>query len=213
MSNAFVAARPRRHPVGFFIVVALHAGAVLLLHNALGLRLPVFSDPAPIEARVLPSNPNPPPEPVDTVPAPPINKFAIEYIAPFDDIPFDPELNDTTAPWSEPIGDPGISIGDPQPTPLRTAAAVDPRWPLTRAQYPSPSIRLGEEGSVLLELLVAPDGRVRAATVVESSGHARLDQAAVAEALRAWRLRPATLDGVPVDSRHRIRVQFRLDQR
>ena len=213
MSTAFVAARTRRHPVGFLIVLALHGGAVLLLHNALGLRLPAFIEPPPIEARVLPANPNPPPQPVNTIPVPPIERFVIERLTPLDDIPFDPETNDTTAPWSEPVGDPGISIGDPQPTPLRTAAAVDPRWPLTQAEYPSASIRFGEEGSVLLELVIAPDGRVRAASVVESSGHQRLDRAAVAEALRAWRLRPATLDGAPVESRHRIRVQFRLDQR
>jgi protein TonB len=213
MSTAFVAARPRRHPASFLVVVALHAGAVLLLHNALGLRLPIASEPPPIQARVLPANPNPPPDPAPAIPTPPIDKFVIERLVPLDDFPLDPEPTDTTAPWSEPIGTPDIAIADPAPTPLRTGAAVDPRWPLTRAEYPSASVRLGEEGSVLLELVIAPDGRVRTATVVESSGHARLDQAAIDEAVRAWRLRPATLDGVPVESRHRIRVQFRLDQR
>lgn len=213
MSTAFVAARPRRHPAGFIVVVALHAGAVLLLHNALGLRLPAFIEPPPIQARVLPSTTPAPPERAEAAPVPRTRPFVIERLAPPEDLRFDPEPETTTAPWSEPAGDAGITIGDPVPTPLRTAAAVDPRWPLTQAEYPSPSIRFGEEGSVLLELVIAPDGRVRAASVVESSGHERLDRAAVAEALRSWRLRPATLDGAPVESRHRIRVQFRLDQR
>lgn len=213
MSTAFVAARPRRHPVGFVIVVALHGGAVLLLHNALGLRLPAFIEPPPIQARVLPDAAPTPDDPVETVRDPRTDDFPIDRLAPPVDINFDYEPDTSTAPWSEPPGDPGITIGDPVPTPLRTIAAVDPRWPLTQAEYPSASIRFGEEGSVLLELVIAPDGRVRAASVVESSGHERLDRAAVAEALRAWRLRPATLDGAPVESRHRIRVQFRLDQR
>jgi periplasmic protein TonB len=213
MSTAFVAARPRRHPVGFCIVVALHAGAVLLLHNALGLRLPVFSDPAPIQARVLPDAAPAPDDPVQTVRDPRAGDVPIDQVAPPQDLTFDHEPDTTTVPWSEPVGPRDIAIADPAPTPLWTGAAVDPRWPLTRAQYPSASIRFGEEGSVLLELVVAPDGRVLAASVVESSGHERLDRAAVAEARRAWRLRPATLDGVPVESRHRIRVRFRLDQR
>ena len=210
MSTAFATTRPRRHPAGFAIVAALHGGLLLLLHSALDLRIPVFSEPPPIQARVLPTQQPAPTAPVEPFSNPKVKHFVIEAPPPLQGIEYDAEPDDTTAPWPEPAVEPA---GATSAAPLRTAAAVDPRWPLTQAQYPSASVRLGEEGSVLLELTLAIDGRVREARVVQSSSHPRLDAAAIAEALRAWRLRPATLDGTPVESRHRIRVQFRLDQR
>jgi protein TonB len=159
---------------------------------------------------VLPQAPKPPVTPLRPVTTDWNRSLVTERLVPPDldtiDVEGEPAI---TLPL-----DPIITAGSAMPAPpVRTAAAVDPRWPLTQADYPSASVRLGEEGSVLLELTLGSDGRVLEARVIESSGHARLDQAAVDEAVRAWRLRPATLDGTPIESRHRIRVQFRLDQR
>ncbi|MEZ5457862.1 MAG: TonB family protein [Steroidobacteraceae bacterium] len=210
MSTVFAATRPRRHPAGLAIVAALHGGLLLVLHSALDLRIPVLSEPPPIQARVLPSQQPAPTTPVEPIRGPKEKRFVIEAPPLPDTFQYEAEPDDTTAPWPEPVLEPTVAAAGPS---LRTLAAVDPRWPLTQARYPSASVRLGEEGNVLLELTIAIDGRVRAARVVQSSGHPRLDEAAIAEALRAWRLRPATLDGAPVESRHRIRVQFRLDQR
>jgi protein TonB len=210
MSNAFAATRPRRHPLGFCIVAALHVAFVLVLEDALNLRLPGPAEPPRIEARVLPDAPRPPVTPIRPVTSDWNRNPVTEDFVPPDLAPIDIEAEPATAPPLDPI----ITTGSATPAPpVRTAAAVDPRWPLTRADYPSASVRLGEEGSVLLELTLGSDGRVLEARVIESSGHVRLDQAAVDEAVRAWRLRPATLDGAPIESRHRIRVQFRLDQR
>lgn len=210
MSNAFAATRPRRHPLGLCIVAALHAAFVLVLADALNLRLAGPAEPPRIEARVLPDAPRPPVTPLKPVTTDLIRSLVTEQFVPPDLAPIDFESEPAITPPLDPIVTDGSAIPAP---PMRTAAAVDPRWPLTRAEYPSASVRLGEEGSVLLELTLGSDGRVLEARVLESSGHARLDQAAVDEAVRAWRLRPATLDGAPIESRHRIRVQFRLDQR
>ena len=46
-------------------------------------------------------------------------------------------------------------------------------------RYPLPARRRGVTGTVHVELLIAPDGRVTTATVVESSSHRLLDEAAV----------------------------------
>jgi protein TonB len=210
MPNAFAATRPRRHPLGLCIVAALHVAFVLVLQDALNLRLAGPAEPTRIEARVLPQAPQPPVTPLRPVTTDWNRSVVTERLVPPDldtiDVEAEPAI---TLPL-----DPIITAGSAMPAPpVRTAAAVDPRWPLTQADYPSASVRLGEEGSVLLELTLGSDGRVLEARVIESSGHARLDQAAVDEAVRAWRLRPATLDGTPIESRHRIRVQFRLDQR
>jgi len=210
MSNAFAANRTRRHPLGLFLVAGMHVAFVLVLTDALNLRLTGPAEPSRIEARVLPDAPRPPVTPILPVVTDLGRRLVTERLVPPDldtiDVEAEPAI---TLPL-----DPIITAGSAMPAPpVRTAAAVDPRWPLTRAEYPSASVRLGEEGSVLLELTLDSDGRVLEARVIESSGHARLDQAAVDEAVRAWRLRPATLDGAPIESRHRIRVQFRLDQR
>jgi protein TonB len=75
--------------------------------------------------------------------------------------------------------------------------------------YPPESRRRGEEGVVRLALRVAADGRVESAEVSASSGHPRLDQAAV-EAARRWRFRPAMQAGQPVAATLPTAVHFRL---
>uniref|UniRef100_UPI001E2FA5EB energy transducer TonB n=1 Tax=Roseomonas rosulenta TaxID=2748667 RepID=UPI001E2FA5EB len=75
--------------------------------------------------------------------------------------------------------------------------------------YPPESRRRGEEGVVRLALRVGSDGSVEAAEVAVSSGHPRLDQAAV-EAARRWRFRPAMQGGLPVAGTLSTAVQFRL---
>ena len=59
-------------------------------------------------------------------------------------------------------------------------ARLDRRY-LDRFQpeYPYGAKRRGEEGTVVVEVRIGPDGRVRDASVAESSGSRRLDQAAV----------------------------------
>jgi protein TonB len=88
----------------------------------------------------------------------------------------------------------------------------NPRRPLSQPPYPAASQRLGEEGKVILELYVLEDGRVGDATIIKSSGYPRLDQAAVEEAKRAWRLLPGTEDGRPKAMQHKLTVTFRIDQ-
>jgi protein TonB len=61
--------------------------------------------------------------------------------------------------------------------------------------YPRVSRELGEQGSVLLRVLVDERGRPTDIQVVKSSGYPRLDQQAV-QAMRAARFKPHVEDGV-----------------
>jgi protein TonB len=79
-------------------------------------------------------------------------------------------------------------------------------------EYPRLARRLGEQGSVLLEIEVDGWGRPRAIRVLDSSGFPRLDEAAV-EAARSWSYAPATQAGVAVTGRLEHRVTFALDER
>jgi protein TonB len=59
---------------------------------------------------------------------------------------------------------------------LRAIAA----WLAAHRTYPEQARRKGEQGTVVLRLVIARDGTVREATLLESSGHADLDRASLA---------------------------------
>lgn len=63
--------------------------------------------------------------------------------------------------------------------------------------YPRISRKLGEEGTVILDVEWNQEGRITLARVKKSSGFSRLDQAALA-AIDSWRCNPAEQDGVPI---------------
>lgn len=62
--------------------------------------------------------------------------------------------------------------------------------------YPPLSKRLGEQGKVVVRTLIGVDGTAQKAEIKQSSGFDRLDQAALATALR-WRYVPGKRAGVP----------------
>lgn len=75
--------------------------------------------------------------------------------------------------------------------------------------YPRLSIRYGEQGEALCRLEIDAEGRVVGAKIARSSGHARLDEAALS-AVKRWRFEPATRDGVPEPSFATLPVVFRI---
>ncbi len=80
---------------------------------------------------------------------------------------------------------------------------------LPRPTYPLYSRRRGEEGRAVLLVEVRPDGSVGKVEVVESSGHRRLDRAALRALQRATFI-PAKQGGRPVAAWQRIAFVFRL---
>jgi len=76
--------------------------------------------------------------------------------------------------------------------------------------YPLVARRLGKEGVVLLEVLVASDGRAADVRILRSSGFAPLDDSAVTTVHAHWRFVPARRDGVPIESRVTVPIRFRL---
>ena len=75
--------------------------------------------------------------------------------------------------------------------------------------YPEHARREGQQGRVLLRVLVDQEGRSKSVEVSRSSGSETLDRAAV-EAVRLWRFAPARYGDKPVESWVRIPVDFRL---
>ena len=81
-----------------------------------------------------------------------------------------------------------------------------------RPTYPPIAVRLGIEGVVLLDVLVAPDGRATDVRVAHSSGFAPLDESAVKTVRERWRFVPASRGGTPIESRVTVPIRFRLDE-
>jgi TonB family protein len=76
-------------------------------------------------------------------------------------------------------------------------------------QYPPVAIVKGEQGGVMLDLLIRPDGRVGDVTVVQSSGSTQLDGAALTQ-VGYWRFVPAVIDGKPIPAHKKFRIVWKL---
>ncbi len=76
--------------------------------------------------------------------------------------------------------------------------------------YPRASRRLGEQGTVIVRVLISTQGLPEKAEVRTSSGFARLDQAAL-EAVLRWRFLPGRRSGTPETMWFNIPVRFVLE--
>lgn len=95
-----------------------------------------------------------------------------------------------------------------------TGLSTPPRYGLAGLANPVPKYpwlarRAGEEGRVVVRVAVNAKGRVDHVEVTRSSGHARLDRAAL-KALRNWRFVPAKHNGYPAAGTVEVPVTFRL---
>ena len=94
----------------------------------------------------------------------------------------------------------------PPKPPVRTSAK---RIKVVKPGYTVAANRAGVEGEVILLVTIAKDGTVTAVKVIKGLGYG-LDEAAMAAA-KKWVYEPATLDGKPVRSKKRQKVQFILE--
>jgi protein TonB len=74
--------------------------------------------------------------------------------------------------------------------------------------YPMAARRLGIEGTVVLRVVVAPDGTPKSVVVLESSGHDVLDASALETVRTRWRFVPARRNGIPVEDSVQVPIRF-----
>jgi periplasmic protein TonB len=115
--------------------------------------------------------------------------------------PVEPELAAEAAPAASEAG--GAVTADEVPPSPEEAGNQPPEYPLE-------SRRRGEQGTVVIRLRIDAEGKVLAAEIASSSGHARLDRAALSALLR-WVYRPAVRGGIRVAGQVDQQVVFRLD--
>lgn len=214
-------------------VVALHVGALWALQSGLLRRAAEVVVPEVILAQIITPAPAPAPAPAP-VPAPtprpePVRKAAPPRPAPLPVARPDP-LPAPNAPAAaavpQPPAPPAPAAAVPAPAaPAAPAAPPAPPAParvelpssdadyLQNPQPPYPPIskRLGEQGKVVVRVLIGTDGQAQKAEVAESSGYDRLDRAAVATVLK-WRYVPGKRNGVPEAMWYRVPIKFELQE-
>jgi periplasmic protein TonB len=194
--------------VGAGLVVLLHIGIIYALVTGLAHRV-VDVVHAPIETKIIdevrPEKPPPPPPPPEFTPPPPA------FVPP-------PEIHIETPP---PPKSTAITVVTPEkplappppPVPVVEGVRITPKIDAKRSQepeYPPTSRRLGEQGSLVLQVLVDTDGRVLDTKLVQSSGFERLDQAALDGVKADYRFLPGTLDGKPQQMWYTFKFTWKL---
>lgn len=143
-----------------------------------------------------------------------------------------PRQQPIAQPQVQPVEAPPVVVDNPAPQPIdfagaETVARATPQidlgpQTLTGAtlqslknpppSYPPQAVREGLTGVVELEILVGIDGKPIDVSIVRSSGHRLLDQAARKVVLTRWTFQPAMSNGQPVQARGRVPIEFKLDQ-
>jgi protein TonB len=208
---------------GALVTLALHLfiGAALLSYEpsrqALFAAVPIMVDlitppkiepePEPPVEVPPPPKPKPVPKPVVTAPEPPpVLTAPVEAPSPSPILMAPPPPE--PAPPPPPAPAPIIAVAPPVVVtpPIFIADYLDNPPPA----YPSMSRRLGEQGRVILRVLVGAGGRADEIQIRDSSGHARLDHAA-RDTVRGWRFVPAKRGEAPVSAWVLIPISFRLE--
>lgn len=212
-------------------VVLLHLVALWALQTGLLRRAATVFVPVQVlgEMIELPKPVKPPPALVP--PAPTVTKQAVKTRAPTP--PAAPQLQ--AVPNPDPAPNAPIAVNaPPSPLPPMTAplavseapfaaapsVAAAPRVELPSSDaeylqnpkpaYPPMSRRLGEQGTVLLQVLIGTDGNAQKGEIKKSSGFARLDQAALTTALK-WRYIPGKRAGVTEAMWFTVPIAFKLE--
>jgi protein TonB len=139
-------------------------------------------------------------------------------VAPNQIVPTIPTTTGVTATSTEPppiLGTGGTGMGtiiEPIHVPTLTGAMRDPKYAnVFQPTYPAGERRAGNEGRVVVRVLIGTDGRVKQVEKISAASDAFFD-VTERQALSKWRFKPATRDGVPQESWQIMSVSFRLDE-
>ncbi|AEB85184.1 TonB family protein [Alicycliphilus denitrificans K601] len=215
-------------------VVLLHAAGLWALQSGLMRQAAEIIIPAEVLSEFL--TPAPPAAP----PAPPVPLPHKPTPAPPKPTPPKPRPAPTPAPAPMPlaIADPtpapaapvGVVQQQPAAAPVEAAPAPAPAAPAAppgpaiiqpssdashlnnpKPVYPAVSKRLGEQGKIVLRVLIGTDGLPQKIEIKQSSGYERLDRQAV-DTVSRWRFVPGTRNGVPEAMWYLQPINFVLQQ-
>jgi protein TonB len=167
---------------------------------------PPVPQPQPVQQPVVRKRAEPPRPTPQRLPAPPQPAVPVAREA-------TPQQAPAAAPAPAPSPAPPVAA---VPAPAPAPAAVE--LPSTAAEYlqnpppayPPASRRSGEQGKVIVRVLIGADGLAKEAELRQSSGFDRLDRAAL-ETVRKWRYVPGKRAGVPEAMWFNVPINFVLE--
>jgi len=204
--------------ISLLLVVGLHFGALAAVMMSPSAPKPLEVVTPTIQGVIVmaaPETPPPPPPPEPLPPPPEPTPKPAPKPKPTPKAP--PSERAVKAP--EPLPPPPVETvaqpeqqAEPQPAPVVPPNAEASELNNPAPAYPALSQRLGEKGTVTLEILVKANGRVGDIKVKESTGFKRLDDAAV-KTIRRWKFHAATQAGVAVDYWYEIDYEVDLSRK
>jgi len=212
-------------------VVVLHVAGLWALQSGLVRKTAEIIIPAEVLSEFI-APPAPPAPPVPPAPPPP-------KPAPAPPKPVAPKPRPAPMPVAVPDPTPApaapTGVVEPQPPapPVAAAPVAAPAAPAAppapaapsielpssdasylnnpKPVYPAVSKRLGEQGKVMLRVLIGTDGLPQKVEVKQSSGFERLDRQAI-DAVMRWRFVPGKRNGVPEAMWNLVPINFVLQQ-
>jgi protein TonB len=221
---------PNRNVVVVGGVILFHVAALWALQTGLLRRAVEVIVPAEIVAEfITPPPPKVEPPPVPPKPPVPVKQPIVKKVAPLPPAPLPVAIVDPTPAPNAPTG---VVAPQPPAPPIAAPVAAAPVAPVAPApppppkvelpssdaaylqnpkpSYPSLSKRLGEQGKVIIRVLIGVDGLAQKTEIRQSSGFDRLDQAALTTVQR-WRYVPGKRNGVAEAMWFNVPVNFVLE--
>ena len=205
-------------------VLMFHVFAIWALQTGLLMRAVEVVVPVEVLAQIMeppkPMAPKSPPidaPPPETVKKPvtkpePVTQVAPTLLAVPDAVPT------PNAPSIQPIAQPAPYAPAVPVAAVTTPALAKITLPSSDADYlsnpkptyPAMSKRLGEQGKVVVRVLIGADGLPQKSELRQSSGFDRLDDAALATVMK-WRYVPGKRDGIAEAMWFNVPITFRLE--
>lgn len=200
-----------------FHIAALWAMQTGLLRRAVELIAPAeilvefMEPPAPQVMPPAPTPPVPAKRPLAQAAAP-VKTAAPQPLAMPDPRPSPTATVGVTepAPVAPPVATAPVAEALPAPVRVELPSSDADYLQNPRPPYPFMSKRLGEQGRVVVRVLIGLDGTAQKADVKQSSGFDRLDQSALATVLR-WRYLPGKRAGVAEAMWFNVPIDFILE--
>ena len=203
-------------------VILLHVAVLWALQTGLMRRAVEIIVPGEILSEFI--SPPAPPAPQPQTPAPqPVRQETQPVVKPTPTPPLPaptPEPAPMVAPAAPAPAQPAIEASTVAATPAAPQAPAPARIELPssdaaylnnpKPSYPALSRRLGEQGKVVVRVLIGVDGTAQQAEIRTSSGYERLDQAALAT-VRSWRYVPGKRNGTAEAMWFNVPINFVLE--
>ena len=222
MSLKPLLSRQQRHIAIAGSVVLFHVVALWALQTGLIQRVVEVLVPVAVLSEMI-EPPRPKAEPPPPKPVAPATPTVTPKTATLPPPPMPLAITDATPAPNAPTG----VVAQPLPLPPITAPVAATPAPVAapkvelpssdadylqnpKPAYPAMSKRLGEQGKVIVRVLIGVDGTAQKAEIKQSSGFDRLDQAALATTQR-WRYAPGKRGGVAEAMWFNVPINFVLE--